>query len=183
MRISRTRVAAPLLALTIALGLGACGDETETPAGTTEDSAPTSSETAPPDDSQETTSHKIIGDPEEPPVTELPPHESGALPTGPVPQEVLDSDEVQSAIKDLAKRESVDPEQVTASGYFAVTWSDGSIGCPKPGMSYTQALVPGHLLVLEVDGQQFSYHQGNQPGFNYCANPSLPGGTTGGATS
>ena len=32
----------------------------------------------------------------------------------------------------------------------AVTWSDGSAGCPEPGMMYTQALVPGYRIVLQA---------------------------------
>ena len=30
----------------------------------------------------------------------------------------------------------------------AVTWSDGSLGCPEPGMMYTQALVPGYRVQI-----------------------------------
>ncbi|WP_154402054.1 hypothetical protein [Ornithinimicrobium cavernae] len=183
MTISRFRAAAPLLALTIALGLGACGTETEDPGGATDDPAPTSSETQPPADDAEQTSDNIIGKPEDSTVTALPPTEGGALPTGPVPDDVLASDGVQAAIADLAERESVEPDQVSAVGYFEVTWSDGSIGCPKPGMSYTQALVPGHLLVLQVEDQQFSYHAGKDPKFSFCADPKLPADTGGAATS
>ena len=32
----------------------------------------------------------------------------------------------------------------------AVTWPDGSLGCPQPGMMYTQALVPGFRIVLQA---------------------------------
>ena len=32
-----------------------------------------------------------------------------------------------------------------------MTWTDGSLGCPQKGMSYTQALVEGELLLLRVD--------------------------------
>ena len=43
-------------------------------------------------------------------------------------------------------------EDVTVVSYEDVTWPDGALGCPEPGMSYTQALVPGARLVLEADG-------------------------------
>ena len=39
----------------------------------------------------------------------------------------------------------------------AVTWPDGSLGCPVPGEMYTQALVPGYHLVFEVDGTAYDY--------------------------
>ena len=32
-----------------------------------------------------------------------------------------------------------------------MSWADGSLGCPRPGMAYTQALVPGWRLVVRHD--------------------------------
>lgn len=184
---SRMRAAAPLLALTIALGLGACGSETEEP-GTDSPSASeteTESETQPPADDEETTSDDAEETlvPEEPIEDDKP--TAGApieLPTNEVPEDVIAQDEVQKAINELAEAQSVEPDAVTVAGYFEVTWSDGSLGCPKPGMSYTQALVPGHLLVLEVDGEQFSYH-GGKADFQFCADPKLPADVGGGAAT
>jgi len=37
-------------------------------------------------------------------------------------------------------------------------WRDGSLGCPKPGMMYTQAITSGYLIVLEVGGHQYEFH-------------------------
>ena len=42
----------------------------------------------------------------------------------------------------------------------AVTWSDGSLGCPQPGMMYTQALVPGYRVRIQAGGQVLDYHAG-----------------------
>ena len=36
----------------------------------------------------------------------------------------------------------------------AVTWSDGSLGCPQPGEYYTQVLVPGYWIVFDVAGHR-----------------------------
>lgn len=174
MRNSRPlRASAPLLALALVLGLGACGTDQTPPPGdtttTTSDAAPTTPDAAPSSDDGPTT--------EEPSVTSIFPSDpSGgvALPTGPVPTAVLEQDNVKAAIADLAKRQSVSESEVTVAGYHSVTWNDGSIGCPKPGMMYTQALVPGHLLVLELDDQLYSYHSGGTGEFNYCADPKLP---------
>jgi hypothetical protein len=33
----------------------------------------------------------------------------------------------------------------------AVTWPDGALGCPEPGIVYTQALVPGYWVVVEAE--------------------------------
>ncbi|GAA4868472.1 hypothetical protein [Serinicoccus chungangensis] len=97
-----------------------------------------------------------------------------SLPLGPVPDAVVQRPDVQEAIEAEAQRTGVEPEAVTVAGYADVTWSDGSIGCPKPGMMYTQALVPGHQLVLEVDGSYASYHAADGKPFSYCAQPVGP---------
>lgn len=180
MRNTRIRAAAPLLALTLALGLGACGSETDEPGGET---TPTESADPPADDDETSSDDSeetlVPADP-----TEQPPEGAPIeLPTNDVPEDVIASDEVQAAITDLADRASVQADQVQVAGYFEVTWNDGSIGCPEPGMSYTQALVPGQLLVLEADGQQYSYHAGGKPDFKHCANPNLPNDLGDGAVS
>ena len=52
-----------------------------------------------------------------------------------------------------------------------MTWRDGSIGCPEPGMNYTQALVPGIRVVLELDGARYEYHAGGARSIFLCENP------------
>ena len=69
--------------------------------------------------------------------------------------------EIEAAIADAAERFGVPEEEVAVAGALRVTWSDGSIGCPEPGMMYTQALVPGYLLTLEVAGERYAYHGAN----------------------
>jgi hypothetical protein len=81
---------------------------------------------------------------------------------------------VAAAIADLATREGVDPAEVTVVESKDVTWSDGSLGCPQPGMSYIQAITEGHLAVLEVNGQVFEYHGGTQGPLSLCENPQPP---------
>ncbi|MGD8199076.1 hypothetical protein ACQE98_00260 [Ornithinimicrobium sp. W1679] len=97
-----------------------------------------------------------------------------ALPTGPVPDSIVQSDAVQEAIAAEAARQGVEPEDVEVVGYAEVTWPDGSLGCPKPGMMYTQALVPGRQLILAVDGQTASYHASREGSFSYCSSPLAP---------
>ena len=64
------------------------------------------------------------------------------------------------------------PEQVVVAAWSPVTWTDGSLGCPKEGMSYTQSLVEGELLILRVDAGMFQYHARTGGPFGYCATPS-----------
>ncbi|WP_342372837.1 hypothetical protein PCC79_01845 [Propioniciclava soli] len=97
----------------------------------------------------------------------------GALPTA-VPAGVTDDADVRQAVADEAARAGVPEDEVTVAGYADVTWRDGSLGCPQPGMMYTQALVPGRQLVLTVDGRPASYHAAAQGEFTYCATPVAP---------
>lgn len=77
-----------------------------------------------------------------------------------------------AAVADLAQRLGVTPEEVTVAASEAVTWRDGSLGCAEPDMMYTQALVEGTRIVLEVAGERYEYHAGgNRPAF-LCENPT-----------
>jgi hypothetical protein len=67
-------------------------------------------------------------------------------------------DAVEVAIADAAERFGVPEDEVAVAGALRVTWSDGSLGCPEDGTMYTQALVPGYLLTIEVAGQRVEYH-------------------------
>ncbi|TDD22927.1 hypothetical protein E1218_18615 [Kribbella turkmenica] len=92
---------------------------------------------------------------------------SPGTPTGAPPA----SGAVEQAKADLVKRLGIDPGQVTVVSATEVTWPDGSLGCPEPGMNYTQALVPGARIVLEAGGKQYQYHSGGtRPPF-LCTNP------------
>jgi len=67
-------------------------------------------------------------------------------------------DEVAAAIADAAVRFDRPESEIAVAGALRVVWSDGSLGCPEPGMMYTQALVDGYQLTLEVDGRRVDYH-------------------------
>jgi hypothetical protein len=74
--------------------------------------------------------------------------------------------EVAAAISDAALRFDLPESEVAVAAALRVVWSDGSLGCPEPGMMYTQALVDGYLLTLEVDGRRVDYHGADgQPPF------------------
>ena len=67
-------------------------------------------------------------------------------------------DPTDAARRDLADRLGVALEDLEAVSFEQVTWSDGALGCPQPGMAYTQALVPGYRIVLVHDDGEFIYH-------------------------
>ena len=67
-------------------------------------------------------------------------------------------EKIEAALDDAAQRLSVPRERIEVVSAERVTWRDGSIGCPAPGMMYTQALVPGYRIVLRADGRTLNYH-------------------------
>jgi hypothetical protein len=64
---------------------------------------------------------------------------------------------VETAIADLAERLGVGADTVGIIGVQEMTWSDGSLDCPEPGMSYTQALVEGYWILLNGNGRAYDY--------------------------
>ncbi len=67
---------------------------------------------------------------------------------------------VDQAKADLAKRLSISSAQVELVSISYVTWPDSSLGCPQPGMAYTQVTVDGTLIRLKAGGQTYEYHGG-----------------------
>ena len=58
----------------------------------------------------------------------------------------------------------------------AVTFSDGSLDCPEPGMSYTQALVDGYQVEIEAGDETLDYRVGAGGSFRLCESDGPPGG-------
>ena len=65
---------------------------------------------------------------------------------------------VDAARADAAQRSGLPASQLQVVLAESVTWSDGSLGCPRPGMLYTQALVPGFRVRLKVAADVWNYH-------------------------
>jgi hypothetical protein len=68
------------------------------------------------------------------------------------------SDMIEAALDDAANRSTTARADIKVVTEVAVTWPDGSLGCPKPGMMYTQALVAGYRIVLQAGDQVLNYH-------------------------
>jgi hypothetical protein len=85
-----------------------------------------------------------------------------------------DSREITIATADAAERAGVAASDVTFVSFEMVTWPDGSLGCPEPDMMYTQALVEGYRIVLEADGERYTYHGALGEDPFHCATPEEP---------
>ncbi len=66
--------------------------------------------------------------------------------------------QIAFAKKKLAQRLGIEPGSVKLAGAEAVTWRSGALGCPAPGMAYTEALVPGSAIFLQVGNVTHAYH-------------------------
>ena len=107
------------------------------------------------------------------------PQETPVGGAGPVAIEPGLAPQVEVARADLAKRLSLAPDQIHVVAAQAVTWPDGSLGCPKPGMMYTQSLVDGLLIRMEAGGKVYEYHGGGRGVPFFCDKPSKPTGGSG----
>jgi hypothetical protein len=83
---------------------------------------------------------------------------------------------VEAATADLAQRLGVDPDEIVLVNFREMTWPDGSLGCPEPGMSYTQALVDGYQIALLHEDRLFDYHGGNNETPFLCRSDEKDGG-------
>lgn len=87
-----------------------------------------------------------------------------------LPARVLDP-----IVADAARRARVDPADVTVVRAEPRTWGDSSLGCPRPGMYYTQVQVDGYQVIVSAGGAEYDYRAGSGGRFLVCegAKPSL----------
>jgi hypothetical protein len=78
---------------------------------------------------------------------------------------------IEPVVAEVAKLAGVPADQVTVISAEEVTFSDGSLGCPVPGMAYTQALVDGYKIVAEAGGKTYDF-RGSGSTFRQCTNPT-----------
>ena len=89
---------------------------------------------------------------------------------------------LEAALDDAVRRTSTKRDAVEVVLAGPVTWSDGSLGCPQPGMMYTQALVPGYRIVLKAGEQVLNYHAGRSGAPQFCPSEQVvPPADMGGA--
>jgi hypothetical protein len=83
---------------------------------------------------------------------------------------------VEKAKMDLARRLGVDPRDFDVVYAGAVTWPDGSLGCPQPGMSYAGSMVDGSKVLLGYDGRVYDYRAGDDNAPFLCSSDENGGG-------
>jgi hypothetical protein len=71
-------------------------------------------------------------------------------------------------VADAATRAGVDVSELAVVYAASVEFNDGSLGCPEPGMGYTQAIVPGYQVILEHEGTRLDYRASGPGAFRLC---------------
>ena len=96
---------------------------------------------------------------------------SGTAPTG-APSVTAPAELVAAIRADLDSRgvSGASAEVVEATW---TTWNDAPLGCPEPGMSYTQALVDGWRIVVKAGGSTYDYRFGGDSTPLLCQTPGL----------
>jgi hypothetical protein len=59
---------------------------------------------------------------------------------------------------DAARRLGIAPDTLQLTSLVTVTWPDDSVGCPQPGIAYSQQETPGYRIVLRAGGETLVYH-------------------------
>ena len=64
----------------------------------------------------------------------------------------------------LAKHLEVAESEISTIRLSRFNWPNSALGCPKPGLAYMQAVIPGYLALLKHDNRQYRVHIGNSRG-------------------
>lgn len=64
----------------------------------------------------------------------------------------------RAVVADAAKRFNVAESAVVLARAERLTWSDGALGCPEPGVAYTQVLVAGFRVDATTSAGTLTYH-------------------------
>ncbi len=97
------------------------------------------------------------------PVSGMPPGVSLKAPLDPTLETL-----VQAAQLDLAGRQGVVVAAITRVEVRSVVWSDGSLGCPRPGVAYPQVEVDGLFVRFRIGERNFDYHGANGRALFLC---------------
>lgn len=83
---------------------------------------------------------------------------------------------VDQARDDLSSRLGVARADVQPVAAVAVVWPDAALGCPQPGMRYTQVPQDGAVLELRAEQRFYRYHVGGRSLEPFpCSQPWPPG--------
>ena len=65
------------------------------------------------------------------------------------------------ALDTLGKELGVKGKDIRIVHISRVDWPNSALGCPKPGLSYTQTILPGYLALLSYEKKHYRVHIGS----------------------
>lgn len=74
----------------------------------------------------------------------------------------------------LAAELDCSDESISVVSVEETEWNDSALGCPQPGMMYLQVITPGYRIILEQNGQQYTYHTDRRARVIRCDHGSSP---------
>ncbi|HEV8403510.1 MAG TPA: hypothetical protein VGQ31_10795 [Candidatus Limnocylindrales bacterium] len=80
---------------------------------------------------------------------------------------LLPASVIDPVVADIARTAGVPVDQVEVISAQPVTFPDGSLGCPQPGLAYTQVLVDGYQIVARAGDATYDY-RGSGSTFKRC---------------
>lgn len=83
----------------------------------------------------------------------------------------MEQDALLAALGALADREGIDADQISVIEVERRTWPDGALGCPDPGVSYTQAVESGYRVLLGIEERRFDYRVSDRGTVRHCDQP------------
>lgn len=87
--------------------------------------------------------------------------------TGEVPEAIL-----TAILTDASERTEVEVSALEVTRAQAMSWPDGSLGCPEPGMFYLQVITDGYWVEVVAGEERLDYRADTNGVFRLCTNPS-----------
>jgi hypothetical protein len=75
---------------------------------------------------------------------------------------------VDQVRRDLAGRLAIDPAAITVEQVEAVEWDNTALECPAPDEFYATVLTPGYRIILQAQGDAYTYHTDTEDEFRIC---------------
>lgn len=103
------------------------------------------------------------------------------MPPGPISTAEVPPELMSMILDDAAGRTGVPADDLVPVRADQIVWNDGSLGCPRPGEVYTEALVRGYWVILRAGDQTLDYRAADTGYFVFCDNafPGSGGNPTG----
>jgi len=81
---------------------------------------------------------------------------------------------IQAAIQDLMTQFNLSRDMIKIQSIEPVEWPDSSLGCPLPGINYTQTNTQGYLVTLEALDITYTYHTDTGTKVILCSDAGFP---------